>query len=147
MSPEVYDPFLALEQHEGELDLQAVFAEELSVILAANTQESELDQLFAKVTNLLESASEMLVYDQYLSVVQMAMNCGGHIHGMQDMLQKEFGTSATEEKDEHGHSHSKKTNNSHTSRSINEGWLYALLAHKKSSKNTFSFLDLILGVK
>lgn len=147
MSPEVYDPFLAFEQHEGDIDLQSVFTQELSAILASSKEVNKLDQLFSKVTNLLDSASEMLVYDQYLSVVQMAMNCGGHIHGMQDMLQKEYGASTSGEKDEHGHTHSKKANSAHSSRSLHEGWLYALLAQKKAQKNTFSFLDLVLGVK
>lgn len=144
MNAEMYDPFLAFEQDAHIEDLQTIFAEELTSILSKNTESTALDELFGRVDTLLNTASEMLDYQQYLNIVQMAMNCGAHAHGIESMLQKSRHGLAANDDHHHDDDDEHDSAHGHTGRTLLRWWS----TREAISKKKFpGLLELLMGVK
>ena len=134
------DPFLLFEQNV-ELDLHSIFKQEAYALLIEAEQEwTDADELFAKVDNLLNVASEMLEYSAYLNIVSEMLQCGGHSHMLQDRL-REFNHA------EHAHEDDKKNSNKKDDKRpyIFGGGLFFKVVQPPPQKK--SLYDILLGVK
>ncbi len=137
------DPFLLFEQNV-ELDLHSIFKQEAYALLVEAEQEwTDADELFARVDNLLNVASEMLEYSAYLNIVSEMLQCGGHNHMLEDRLRE----SSHAERAEHAHGDDKKSDNKKDGKRpymFGGGLFFKVIQPQPQKKSLY---DILLGVK
>lgn len=139
-----FDPFLLYEQ-QIDVDIHSVFKQEAFLLLTqAELEKTAVDELFEKVDNLLNVASDMLEYSLYLQLVSDVMNCGGHNHEFQERMRQ----SGHVEHSNHGHEdepEEKKSKNKKIT-AVGRGLLFYVL-QSPNKKPTNSIFEPLLGVK
>jgi hypothetical protein len=139
----IQDPFALFEQ-DIDIDLHSVFKQEAyNLLVRPGDTQTTSDELFTKVDNLLNVASEMLEYEAYIDIVSMALKCSGHDHMLEQILRESnHGAHADHSHDDDDEKAKEKK---HNKRPLFRGGMFFKVvqppAHKKS------LYDILLGVK
>lgn len=137
------DPFALFEQDIA-VDLHNVFKQEAHRLLTdMEGVRTSSDELFEKVDNLLNAASEMLEYTAYIDIVSTALSCSGHDHAMEQRLRE----SRHAEHADHSHAEGdeKTKEKKHAKRPLFRGGLFFKVVEPPVHKK--SLYDILLGVK